>query len=266
MGEKTKMQGTVSWLFHLVAISFRYEMKQFNLILRIVGIPFKLPFSKEEKQKKKKTKSNRKKLKKNSPKISKIEKDDFIDEDPGNKIEDNKNESVDNIKEESYQNNKTTKKSKKRKGIWLSLKEKIINLKYTVRKFCDKIRMLINTCQEYKDIWNDEKVKLAIHKIKEQFLYFLKHCKPKKFKMYLHFGLEDPALTGQVLGGISLFYPLFHKNISVIPNFEHSILEGSIFVKGRVQVFVLLKIFIRLYWNKNIKYALRRLDAVKEKK
>lgn len=261
IGEKTKMQGTISWLFHLVAISFCYEMKQLNVFLRIVGIPIKLPISREEKQKKKTTKKLRKNSKK---KTSEIEKEDFIEkEESGNKIENNVTIFDD---EESYLRNETTKKRKKRKGIWFSLKEKIIKLKNTVQKFCDKIKLLFKTWHEYKEIWKNEKVKLAIRSIKEQVLYLLKHCKPKKFNMYLHFGLEDPALTGQVLGGISLFYPIFHKNISVTPNFEQEILEGSILAKGGVQIFVLLKIFIRLYWNKNIKYVLSRLNAVKEKK
>lgn len=293
IGENTYAKGSVSWLFHLVAISFRYEMKQMKVFLRILGIPFNIPITEEEKRRreekrtnkrtnkdkiKKRFFKNKKKNKKNkaitvkndtSSKINSISEDEPIIENREEKIINSEpNEQSDNVfSNVNNDSDETKEKQSKRekKSFFTIIKEKIKKLKYTIKSICVKMKEIFFTLSTYKDLWEEERVQLAVNKIKAQMIYFLKHLKPKKFDLYLHYGLSDPATTGQLLGGISIFYPIFHKNVKIIPDFEQEILEGKLLIKGRLQVFLIVRIFISLYWDKNIKYSLRRLQKLKEK-
>ena len=69
----------------------------------------------------------------------------------------------------------------------------------------------------------------------------------------------DPSVTGSVLAVLGMTIPL-HKNcISVTPVFEDkNILEGNISMKGRIYGVFLIKTALELYFNKNIKYVIRR--------
>ena len=85
------------------------------------------------------------------------------------------------------------------------------------------------------------------------------HVLPTRITGKITFGSEDPAVTGTVLALLGMTIP-FHKNkIMVNPLFDgENILEGEIFLKGRIYGVVLIKIAIELYFNKNIKYVIHR--------
>ena len=82
---------------------------------------------------------------------------------------------------------------------------------------------------------------------------------PTRITGKITLGSEDPAVTGTVLALLGMAIP-FHKNkIMVNPLFNgENILEGEIFLKGRIYGVVLIKIAIELYFNKNIKYVIHR--------
>lgn len=142
-------------------------------------------------------------------------------------------------------------------GIW----KKIKNLKYTFRRICDKIRKAIGKYQDIKKFLLDERTKNAVRQCWEQLKYLLGKLLPRKIRGELHFGTEDPALTGEILGGISIFYPIFMDNVKVYPDFEQSILEGELFVKGRLRLMTLVLILWRLWRDKNVRYAWEKLTS-----
>lgn len=49
----------------------------------------------------------------------------------------------------------------------------------------------------------------------------MKHfLKPKKLRVKLHFGFEDPYHTGQVLALCGMFYAFIGENMDLEPDFE----------------------------------------------
>jgi hypothetical protein len=94
----------------------------------------------------------------------------------------------------------------------------------------------------------------------EQLKVLLKGILPRNVRGEVHFGTEDPALTGEILGGISIFYPIFMDNVKVYPDFEQSCLEGELQIKGRLRLVTVVYIAIRLLLNKNIRYVYRRMN------
>ena len=58
---------------------------------------------------------------------------------------------------------------------------------------------------------------------------------PRADRLYLHFGFEDPATTGQVLGGLSILYPICGEKMELCPEFNEEILEGEVKCHGRIR-------------------------------
>ena len=134
------------------------------------------------------------------------------------------------------------------------------NLKCTISRFCGKIKQMIRKYQRMKAFALDERTKAAVALIWKQAGILLRQALPRKIRGELHFGTDDPALTGQILGGISIFYPLFMDNVKVIPDFENTVLEGELSLKGRIRAVTVLRIAWRLYRDRNVRRLYRRLN------
>ena len=62
----------------------------------------------------------------------------------------------------------------------------------------------------------------------------LKFLRPKKLTGNLHFGFEDPSVTGKVLAVLGALYPFYGEHIRINPDFENEIFEGDVLVKGNI--------------------------------
>ena len=119
---------------------------------------------------------------------------------------------------------------------------KLKNLKCTFQRFCDKIKRMVKRYREMKAFALDERTKAAVSLVWKQAGILLGQALPRKIRGRLHFGTEDPALTGQILGAIGIFYPLFMDNVKVEPDFEKPALEGELSLKGRLRIVTVLGI------------------------
>lgn len=138
--------------------------------------------------------------------------------------------------------------------IW----KKIINLKYTFLRLCGRIKQGIRKYRDTKEFLLDERTKDAVRKAFEEGKLLIGKLLPKKIRGELRFGTKDPALTGEILGGISIFYPIFMDNVKVYPDFERSILEGELFVKGRFRLATAALVLWRFWRDKNIRFVYHR--------
>ena len=113
--------------------------------------------------------------------------------------------------------------------------------------------------RETKAFLTDERTHAAFRAALREVLLLLKALLPRKIRGEVHFGTEDPALTGEILGGIGIFYPVFMDNVKVFPDFEAPVLEGELLIKGRIRLVTVLGIAIRLWMDKNVRYVYRKL-------
>ncbi len=65
----------------------------------------------------------------------------------------------------------------------------------------------------------------------------LKILKPKKVEAYIHFGLKDAETTGKAAMLQHLCMGSIGKHITIYPDFEQEIIEGSMYIKGSIQLF-----------------------------
>lgn len=147
----------------------------------------------------------------------------------------------------------TEKTSRKTEVIRDRIVRNVKKLKCTFQAFCDKIK----TLSEKKDVLS-EFIKSEVHltafsKVKTELFKLLKRLKPKKINADIQYGFDDPCMTGQVLAGLGMLYPLLGENVQITPDFEHRILKGSLQTKGKIYVVYLVALVWNLFWCKEIR-------------
>lgn len=154
--------------------------------------------------------------------------------------------------------------AKKNPGIIACLKKRIHSLtdkvKSIIKKTKRKIRAVIRSkdklkkkIDDIKMIINDEANKEMVRLLYSQLKALFKEIMPVKYKINIHYGCDDPYRTGQLLMYISVFYGLSGINMNITPDFNEKILEGDIYIKGRVRIYKLLMIVFRVYRNKRFR-------------
>lgn len=86
-----------------------------------------------------------------------------------------------------------------------------------------------------------------------------KSLSPQKFQVNLHLGFEDPAVLGEILAVWGMLYPFHQGRIDIVPEFGQTILEGDILLKGKISLFVYLKVALILFFDKNIKQLIKQI-------
>ena len=84
------------------------------------------------------------------------------------------------------------------------------------------------------------------HRLKKLLLRIL----PRADRLYLHFGFEDPATTGQVLGGLSILYPICGEKMELCPEFNEEVLEGEVKFHGCIRLVTLVVFAVKSFLNK----------------
>ncbi|NLZ81852.1 MAG: DUF2953 domain-containing protein [Clostridiales bacterium] len=164
-------------------------------------------------------------------------------------------EELEDLTKTKKKNNKTKKKNKtkSKKMSWLE------KLKFTFYKLCDRIKSIRDNKNKFIEFISKEENRKLFKLIKKQIFILLKHIKPTRLRGNLEFGFEDPSLTGYLLGFLSIFYPVYYKQITIKGNFETVIIKGDFFLKGRIRVVSLLAIAMRLIIDKNFRRMLKMI-------
>lgn len=98
----------------------------------------------------------------------------------------------------------------------------------------------------YNETHNHQWFTAFWHRLKKLLLRIL----PRADRLYLHFGFEDPATTGQVLGGLSILYPVCGEKIELCPEFNEEVLEGEVKFHGCIRLVTLVVFAAKSFLNK----------------
>lgn len=148
-------------------------------------------------------------------------------------------------------------KIKNLKNVFRKLKENFLSIWKLIQGLWEKKSKVVAFFQSEE---NKAGIKLGLFSIWR----LLKHIAPTKAKGYIHFGSGDPATTGQALGAAAAFYGYYGKYVKVEPDFEEEVLEGELFIKGRIRLFNLLIIGIKLLRDENFKRFIKNTKLLKE--
>ena len=259
--EVMKLQIKANWLLHLVRVRAEYE-KEF--LVRAFVLFFKVYDSskppKEKKVKEKRSKEKHVKEKKLEQENIPEAKDEVKKEtlqgaisDPTPEQEVNETEEI----KESEDVNQTDVKEKK--PFFVRMKEKIENIICKIKSICDKIKDVVQNIQYYLEILQEEETKALFGRCKTRIFKVLKSIRPRKLKVDAIIGTGSPDTTGYLMAIAGMLYPYFGSSVNIVPDFEKTIFEGQIFIKGRITVFVIVLQALKLLLDKELRNLLKRL-------
>lgn len=134
-----------------------------------------------------------------------------------------------------------------------SVKDKLISIKSKFKKLLkaivDKKRSAWQKINDLKVIINDEENKELVRLIKKELKELIREITPVKYDVNVRYGCEEPYMTGRILGVIAVIYGITGVQFNITPEFEQKVLEGDIYMKGRVRIYRLLLIALRVYKN-----------------
>ena len=260
-------EGKVTWLFRLVEMVFKLdtgaeEGKRLHLSFRIAWL--KLYDNQKPKEKRIKQKKTRKT--KSKPESEQLEKviQSAKPEQPEAKVQPIKTEQATEMKNEMPKavhpekilrlaKNAANKILSLIRGVFslicsiLSIPSKIMDGLEKLENFFTKLREKKEAFLAfYNEAHNHQWFTAFWHRLKKLLLKIL----PRADRLYLHFGFEDPATTGQVLGGLSILYPICGEKMELCPEFNEEILEGEVKCHGRIRPVSLVIFAVKSFLNK----------------
>lgn len=259
------VQVKATWLLHLVRVSFVYPEEAF---LKVKVLFFQILPAKEKKRKvsKKTGKATEKPdgITSTDTRKTSEQKDPDAETAPEEKDSDMESVLEDKISDgDKTAGNDACNKSdgEEEKSTLPDFIRKLLsairNIKYTIRKIYDKIKHIIRNIRYYIKILQTESFKRAFMLCREQLFGLLKTVLPRKVSGTFTIGMEDPAATGQILSIYGILYPLIGDSITVIPDFEKPVMEGSFRFKGKITAFTLIRIAAKIYFDKDLKRVIR---------
>ena len=264
-GSKIRAGAGVSWLLKIVRADYEYSENSRGLTIRVFGIRLRSREEKEEKRRLREEKRELKKKDKKTPKkksgSSKTKIEYTMTE--YDDSQDVFRESTIDPKGDTKSDNTDKKHSAADTGpygqeLFIKLKDKIFRIYDKISKV---VKGLLDKAEEVdyyidalsNDASNRQAVALIIKKVKA----LLKSIRPKKLKGYVDYGGNDPADTGRMLAAAAIAYPLYSPGLKINPDFENNVLAFDVYLKGRIYIYVLVRTFIALYFNKKVKRLIR---------
>ena len=265
-------EGKVTWLFRLIEMVFKLdtgaeEGKRLHLSFRIAWL--KLYDNQKPKEKRIKQKKTRKTKSKPESKQSEKVIQAAKPEQPEAKVQPIKTEQAAEMKHEEklierpkesavekilrLAKNAANKILSLIRGVFslicsiLGIPSKIMDGLEKLENFFTKLREKKEAFLAfYNETHNHQWFTAFWHRLKKLLLRIL----PRADRLYLHFGFEDPATTGQVLGGLSILYPICGEKMELCPEFNEEILEGEVKCHGRIRPVSLVIFAVKSFLNK----------------
>lgn len=115
--------------------------------------------------------------------------------------------------------------------------------------------------EDLLDLLQNKENQCSLRMVKSQAGKLLHHILPQKIRLVGRIGLSDPAATGQLMGLVYAFYPLYGDSIRLTGDFEEKVMEGELFLKGRIRIGSLIIIAARVVLDKNIRRMIKTVGG-----
>lgn len=157
-----------------------------------------------------------------------------------------------------------SKKTKKKLNIFAKIEEikEKIETKWTA--FTETFLSLNNKKEAVLKFINAEGTADGIFYLLTQSKILIKMILPKKIKGWLRFGTGDVYTEGQYLTYLCFVYPLYAGKFDIIPEWEEEVIEVDASFSGKIRMFAMLLIGLKLLFSKKVKALLRNFNRCKK--
>jgi len=251
--EKAVIQGKVRWLFKIIGLDFFVNGTNYSYSVKIFGRQI---VSDE------KTESDDE----NEPDETDKEIDAPVESVKQTEVESTKDTKPIQEKTSSEQTSfvKKIEKNASANDEKKSVKERFQGFKVKLEKLKEKIASILELLSKIKIEFKDEQNRQALSHVWKEVIYILKKLKPRYVKAELDYGTEDPALTGQITGILSMLPLVYKYDAHLYPDFfaDKVYVQGDFYVKGHVYLWHLLLVVIHMFKDRNIRRMLYRIKKI----
>lgn len=118
----------------------------------------------------------------------------------------------------------------------------------------DKVKSIVSLIKENRGV---------IDFLMRQLKLLFKHIMPGSHTISIKLGLDDPALLGEIVGGIAVFRAMTGIVINITPVWDDKVFEAELDFKGRIILGRVLYITARVYFNKEVKKIIKTIKNSK---
>ena len=247
------IQATVSWLLHAISVSLCISKDDKKCRIKVFGICIlDLFHPKPRKEKKRKKKSDTKRDEtKHSKQLERTEQSKKM------------SESVTQYDDSTLSEDDTPKDAgifEKIISFFIRIKEAVLSLQRKIRTVREKQIDLQEQGRKWITVLKRKRTKNALSKCKDILIKMLQTILPRKWSAYVHFGMDDPATTAQILGYCWMFIGILANHVTCLPDFENKVMEGELKAKGNICMITFVLIGLKVLFDPDLIY-LRKIKA-----
>lgn len=128
-----------------------------------------------------------------------------------------------------------------------------------IKKICNKIKETFSLVKYYISLLNEEDTKQLFAHAFTRLRSILKSIRPRKIKGNLLIGTGSPDTTGYVMALYGILSPQLGQNLTVTPDFEEKVLEGNLYIKGRVTIGTLAYHGVRVLLDRRLRTFIKKM-------
>lgn len=251
----------LTWLLHFINILIKYTDDLYYRV-RVILIPIK------KSDNLKKHKNNSKKNEPYSDDTKSVDEGENISDESAN--EDISDNEISKDKEEIVstsdldENDDDNINFDENKGIIYKIRfvltkffEFLFNIKEKLNEAYNTVVNIVKDIDYYINALKDERNKKVISLCLSQASSIINNIKPKVFNGNLTIGIDEPYTMGQILSIYGILFPIIHDKITINPVYDKEVIEGDLYIKGRISVFVLIRAAIKIYFNRDYKRMIK---------
>lgn len=294
--EKLTGKAAVSWLLVVLRLEVIYR-EAVNLRVRVFGIPVYDKLKREAKAAERKEKEAAKRQEKEAKTKDEKESDGAdqasqpemtaaaVDENKLTEIAPSEISSSENdeqktalTKKDSGEHTKKGKSRRKSKKVWwefpqyffellMGWAEKLLEMLLSLPELIEgpverlekKIASIIDKVEYYTKLFQKKGSKWVLDFLKLRIFKVLRHIRPRNARINLYYAADDPAKVANMMAYYGIALPWLPRHTNFTAELGEPKLEGSIRIKGRICLIVLLWHGLNIYLNKKVKTFLRLL-------
>ena len=251
--EKAIARITAGWFLHLIGVRLVISDQEKSCKLKLFGIPLVDFFSpRKDRRKKRRSKSHQDK----QPAKQSVHQDEQPVEQSVHQDEQPVEQSVHQDKQNSLQIKEERQQigSEKEKASGFDTDQAsdekasfFTKVRIYINRISDKIKKIRKKETKLKEQYNKwlvvlkrDRTKEALEKCKNTLCKVLKAVLPRKWKLFVHYGMEDPAMTADILGYYWMLFAVLSGHIDCQPDFENKVFEFNLHAKGHIRMITMV--------------------------
>lgn len=171
---------------------------------------------------------------------------------------------VQQAKDSHTEDKRQTAKQDNKQSLLQRIRDRIQNVKQRIRRIFRKGQQWNKKKEAILKVYHSRRFAVAKKDVKGYIRQFFHIMKPTKLEGEIHFGFDDPSVTGETLGVMACVLPLYQNYLTVCPDFEKACLDGYLRGKGKIYLGAVVMLLLKVLWNKNLIKVTKKVQTIIE--